>query len=92
MDACEYNFVKKPRLKELWWEEGMAVRLGHNGVNRIEVILENGEMALAPTWVGVWHDDGRFIKYNLRYVSGIVVLTGNSTDAANTDEAEGIRE
>ena len=76
MAIRDYNFAASPRLKSCWWEQGEAIMLGKNGVTKIEVIPECGEMSMVYSWVGVWYEDGRFFKHNMRYIFSCEVLTG----------------
>ncbi len=67
------RFVQGQKIDEIWWEEGDSTKAGVRGCESITVEMENGDMALVA-WFLTKYDDGRKpIKYNGRYVHGIIV-------------------
>ena len=55
-------------IKAIWYVDGSCVKVADNGVDKISVIIENGQMAGVP-WFGVWNKGVLKSKHNGAHIA-----------------------
>jgi len=66
------KFEEGQEVKALYWndEYGSLLRVGDNGIERITVAYENGQMALVA-WFEVWKDGKITAKHNAAHIATV---------------------
>ena len=72
MDYTDQRFKEGEEIKCIFWPDGEKCKVGSNGVERITVVMEYGQMAEVP-WFAVWKDGKVKAKYNGAMLEGIEV-------------------
>ena len=60
---CEDRFKENDEVYEIFFVNGGSLRRGTIGIDRITVVMENGQMDGVP-WFAVWKDGKIVVKYN----------------------------
>lgn len=63
MEKETNEFYEGDHVKVIYWPDGSMVRVGQNGVEKITVVMECGQMAGVP-WFAVWKDGKIVYKHN----------------------------
>lgn len=74
--ACKENIMLGQRFQEdgevkaIFWPGDGIIKCGEHGVEKITVIMENGQMAGVP-WFAVWKEGKILAKYNGAHLEGV---------------------
>jgi len=63
-------FKAGQEIEAIYWPNNSSITLGKNGVEKITVVMENGQMA-EVTWFAVWRNGVIADKHNASYVEGV---------------------
>ena len=66
------EFKEGQEVKSLWWPNEGNLTVGQNSVEKITVVMENGQMAGVP-WFAVWKDGKVASKYNGALLEGVLL-------------------
>jgi hypothetical protein len=64
------RFEEGDELQVIWAPGGEAARVGRNGVEKITVVMEDGQMARVP-WFAVWKNGKIAMKHNGALVESV---------------------
>lgn len=68
----DIRFKPGQEIKVIYWPDDTSVVSGENEVEKITVVMENGQMALVP-WFAVWVDGKVAFKHNASLVSTVTL-------------------
>jgi len=72
MDYIDQRFKEGEEVKCIFWPNGEGCLVGRNGVEKITVVMEDGQMSGVP-WFAVWKDGEVNAKYNGAMIEGVEV-------------------
>ena len=65
------RFKDGQEVRTIFWADSVGgLQAGRNGITRITVVMENGQMAGVP-WFAAWKGDTIAFKYNGAMVEGV---------------------
>ena len=67
----ENQFEEGQEVKSIYWDDNSNITVGMNGVDKITVVLENGEFCHLP-WFAVWVYGKIISKHNASKVSSVI--------------------
>ena len=73
-DMSEGNFKQGQEVQKIWFSEGDGgcFAVGSLGVEKITVVMENGQMAGVP-WFAVWKEGRTDSKWNGALLGGVTL-------------------
>jgi len=74
MKNNKIEFCTGQQFKALYWSDSSVV-VGENGFEKIEVVMEAGQMA-GVHWFAVWKDGKLFAKHNGAMVESVLFKEG----------------
>ena len=66
------DFKQGQEVKSIYWPEGGESTVGKGGIERITVVMENGQMAGVP-WFAVWKEGKIVSKFNGAMLEGVTL-------------------
>ena len=64
------DFYVGQEIQAIFWPEGGELKVGRNGVEKITVVMENGQCAPVP-WFAAWKNGKITEKYNAALCEGV---------------------
>jgi len=68
----KYHFTEGQEIQAIYWDDDSFVLVGRNGIEKITVVLEYGQMAKVP-WFLVWKNGKPGFKHNAALVLGVAL-------------------
>lgn len=66
------RFFAGEEVSEIYWPDGSRIAAGINGVTKIVVVMEYGQMAAVP-WFAVWDDHKIISKHNGAHIESVIL-------------------
>jgi len=66
------DFYVGQEVKSIFWHQDGQITVGRNGVEKITVVMENGQCAPVP-WFAVWKNGLIDGKYNAAMLEGVLL-------------------
>lgn len=70
MSSTDQMFREDQEVEGLFWPDGSSIKVDKNGIEKITVIMEYGQMAGVP-WFAVWKDGKIVSKHNAAFIESV---------------------